>query len=406
MLKRLSLLLLFSGLILCLAPLLQAQFTLPPVNISNSALDSKFPKIYHREGSTTELVIWVETDGTNDYLYFAKSTDGALTWSTPVQLTFQGQILTRTSDQADYYALSLAVDDHPYVYVVIQWRDNASDDFDIWYIRSDDLGDTWDVSRWVALTESDSDSRFPDVAAWREHVHVVYQDSWPGNEEIMYKRLNGYGVGGVERTRRLTFSSGESSYPRIAVSNGGYCVSVVYEDDTSGQFNIYYKHIDDYGAGPYQTKQLTFGTDWNGLPDIATSAGSSNDRYVYIVYQAYWPGNREIIYKRLDNFGYGTFNTYTGRLTYSPTESRSNSISFSPTYSHVHISYHDDWPGNNDIMYRILWNFGGAGFSAGRVSWGTGDSSNSTVAASGASDYVVWSDNTSGNYEIYVNKRL
>jgi hypothetical protein len=55
-------------------------------------------------------------------------------------------------------------------------------------------------------------------------------------------------------------------------------------------------------------------------------------------------------------------------------------------------------------MYRKLTNLGGAGFTGQRVSWGAGDSSHSTIAASGNSAYIVWSDNTSGNYEIYVKK--
>ena len=403
MLKKLSWLLVFAGLTLWLAPLGHAQFTNPSVNISNSAMDSKFPKICHLAGGSTELVVWVETDGTTDYLYFAKSTNGAVTWSTPFQLSTNGQILEHSEDIGDYCAFNMEVAD-PYVHIVIQWRDNSSDDWDIWYLRSVDLGDTWDL--WVALTNNTYESQFPDVATAGDYVHVTYQDDWPGNREIMYKRITNYGGGAVDQTRRLTFSSGNSYYPKIAVRESGYCVSVVYEDDTSGYYNVYYKHVDNYGAGSYETKQLTFGStvgDWNGLPDIAVGTGSY-DAYVYIVYQAFWPGNREVMYKRLDNYGFGAFNTYTARLTYSTTVSTSNAIDWDTIYDYVHISYQDSWPGNNDIMYRKLSGGGGAGFTGQRVSWGTGDSSSATVGASGAWAYVAWADDSSGNYEIYVKK--
>jgi hypothetical protein len=52
-------------------------------------------------------------------------------------------------------------------------------------------------------------------------------------------------------------------------------------------------------------------------------------------------------------------------------------------------------------MYRKLALLGGGGFTGQRVSWGSGDSINGDVASSGAWAHVVWSDDTSGNYEIY-----
>jgi hypothetical protein len=55
-------------------------------------------------------------------------------------------------------------------------------------------------------------------------------------------------------------------------------------------------------------------------------------------------------------------------------------------------------------MTKKLSSYGGGGFTGQRVSWGTGDSSHSTTAASNASAFVVWSDNSSGNYEILVKK--
>lgn len=404
MLKKLAWLLLFAGLALWLAPLGYAQFTTPSVNISNSAMDSKFPKICHIAGAATELAAWIETDGSTDEIYFSKSTDGAVTWSTPVQLSFTGQILGHSDELADYCAFNMEVAD-PYVHMVMQWRSSGSDDWEIWYNRSDDLGETWDG--WVQLTSNTYASMYPDVATAGEYVHIAYQDDWPGNMEIMYKRIPNYGSATVDQTRRLTFSSTNSYFPKIAVREEGYCVSVVYEDNSSGPYNIFYKHIDDYGAGPYQTKQLTFGTDafvdWNGLPDIAVGTGSY-DAYVYIVYQASWPGNREVMYKRLSNYGYDGFTTYTARLTYSTTESYSNAIDWDILYDYVHICYHDPWPGNNDVMFRKFDSGGGGSFTSQRVSWGTGDSSSATVGASGAWAYVAWADDTSGNYEIYVKK--
>jgi len=400
--KRLPPLVFFLGLLASLASLAQADFTAPAVNISKSALQSKYPKIAAIEGTALVFAVWVETNGTNDYLYFSKSTDSAATWSTPFQLSVNGQILTQ-DDLYDDYAFSLCVSD-PYVHIVIQWRANPSEDYDIYYIRSTDLGDTWDFFSWNALTVNDADSMYPDVAAYGQYVHVAYQDYWPGNFDIMYKRIPNYGDAGPDLTRRLTFSASDSWWPRIAVSNGGYFVSVVYQDVYSDRFNIFFKSIGDYGAGSYATYQLTYTTTgWNGRPDIVTGIGSlSYEQYVHIVYETDYPGNFDIMYKRLSNYGSNPVEILTNRLSYSTTESRSASISYDTGYNYMHVSYHDNWPGNNDVMYRKMSGPSGGAYSGQRVSWGSGDSAHATNAASGAWAYVAWSDNTSGNYEIYV----
>jgi len=385
-------------LFLALAPQARTEFTAPAKNLSNSALDSLFPKIVQIPAKPDIFAIWVDTDGTTDFLYFVKSTDWGKTWTAPAGLSGSGQI--RDPWYGNYinsYAISLAVDD-PYIYIAMQWRPSASEDFEILYRRSTDLGETWEP--WVQLTDTATDSRFPDVAARAGFVHVTYSDAWAGNEEIMYKRMGGNGGYPVSLTSRLTFSAGMSFFPKIALSKSGDTVHIVYEDDSSGQFNIFYKRIETYGAGSYSTQQLTSGSFFNGNPDITTSTGT-DDQYVYIVYETEWPGNREIMYKRLNNYGAAGFSTYTARLSYSSTESRNPAIAFDGAYNTVHVTYADNWPGNFDVMYRYLSGSGAGGYSSWRVSYGTGESINPAVDCSGIWALVVWADKTSGNFEIY-----
>jgi hypothetical protein len=51
---------------------------------------------------------------------------------------------------------------------------------------------------------------------------------------------------------------------------------------------------------------------------------------------------------------------------------RAGSVDFDDANNIVNISYSDTWPGNYDVMHRKLSNFGGAGFTSQRVSWGDG----------------------------------
>jgi hypothetical protein len=380
----------------------QVGFTGASKNISKSpTMSSRYPKVVTDQVTDSVFAIWVETSGDYDALYFSKSTNGGKTWTTPLALSnLDGQILGRVNDLVDNYAISLDVE-NPYIHVVMQKRTSVSDDFEIFYKRSTNLGGSWGA--WVQLTVNTAESMRPDVAARSGYVHITYQDNWPGQNEIMYKRILNNGGGAIDQTRRLTFASGESCFPRVAVSEDGSAVHIVYQDNGTGQHQVFYKRITTSGSGAYTSRQLTFGVFYSGLPDITTSTGQ-DDQYVYIIYQALWPGNREIMYKRLGNYGNIGGSVYTARLTYSTTESRSGAIFFDPCSNSVNVAYHDNWSGNYDVMYRNLANYGGAGFTGKRVSWGTGDSSHATLSGSSGLIYVIWSDNTSGNYEVLLKK--
>jgi hypothetical protein len=400
--KKFCFLFIALGLIFLPGTQARADFTGASKNLSNSALASKCPKVVQVPGTQTIFAVWVETDGDNDQLMLSRSIDDGVTWTTRAPVISGAQILNRVDpveEIANKFTFSFVVDG-PYIHIVFQVRDGAADDYEICYVRLSDLGNNINFLRY--LTDNSTNARFPDVAVNGEYVHVTYQDSWPGNEDIFYKRITNYGGGTMDLTRRLTFSTSDSWAPRIAVSQNGQHVNIVYQDGlTLDAFNIFLKHIGNYGSGTFQSYQLTFGsgTDYNGLPDIAAGSGDYA-QYVYIVYQANWPGNFDIMYKRLSNYGLGPFTTYTARLSYSVTDSEVPTIDFDTVYGNVHVAYHDSWPGNIDVMYKGFDDGGGAGFFTQRVSWGSGDSVYPSVAASGSWADIVWSDNSSGNYEV------
>jgi hypothetical protein len=398
-----------SFFVLCFAAPAQADFKAASKNISNSAADSLFPKIVSLPGTSYVFVIWIEVSGVDDLLYFSRSTDDGATWSTPYQLTPSGQIRSHSAFPDndylyDFFNLSLAVQD-PLIHMVYQWRPNSTSPFRVVYARSTDLGETPLNWSFTTLTSVTANCIHPDIAVRGEYVHIAYNSDWPGNECVMYKRIAGSGAGAVDQTRRLTFSTTGAYFPRIAVSAAGDIVSIVYEDDVSGAYNILYKNISSSGAGAYTTAQLTFSASGNDFPDITTSAGTApEDQYVYIVYMSRsWPVS-EMMYKRLDNYGQPGFSVTTARLTYSSEASWFGSVDFDDANNTIDISYCDYWTGNNDVMSKKFTNFGGGGFTSQRVSWGTGDSTHPAIAAIDSGACIAWSDDTSGNYEILVKK--
>jgi hypothetical protein len=63
-------------------------------------------------------------------------------------------------------------------------------------------------------------------------------DRTPGNYEIFYKRSTNQG--GTWKTKRLTYNSGDSYDPGVAVYTYNN-IHIVWEDDTPGNDEIYYR---------------------------------------------------------------------------------------------------------------------------------------------------------------------
>ena len=383
----------FIVLLLFLAEPLSSDFFSPAKNLSNDDDRFSFAKdIDVIPGTGNVFVIWADLnlELERERVIFCKSTDGGASWSPKVRLNCADPWWWEHSPYWEVGGAAMAVDD-PYIHIVMSFRKDWLDDFEVFYRRSVDLGETWEP--WIRLTNNSTPSWFPDVAAAGGYVHVVYVDDWPGNNEIMYQRITGNGAGPVDQIRRLTYSSGNSGYPALAVSKNGLVVNVVYEDDTSGTTQIFYKRITDSGTGALETRRLTFGSNNKYGPSVVTSSGE-DDQYVFLAYTEDWQGNDEIMYKRLDQYGAAGGTVITARLTYSLTASNSPAVAFDGSTNAAYVIYEDTLSDNTDIFYKKLDTFGGAGFTTGRVSYGAGYSYRPRVAAGGGWAYVIWQEDS------------
>jgi hypothetical protein len=374
-----------------------ADFSKPSKNLSNDEWGwETAADIAVIPGTDKVFAIWtrLDSDLERERVKFSKSTDGGVTWSSPIGLNCTNAWWWDNPNYWEMYGAALAVDD-PYIHVVMSFSKTLTMEYEIYYRRSVDLGETWEP--WVQLSNSSAPSVSPDVVAGGGYVHIVYVAGWPGNWEIMYKRIADNGAGPTDQTRRLTFSSGNSWSPALALSSNGLVVNIVYEDDTSGTSQILYKRLLNSGAGALETRSLTFGSNDKYAPGIVTSSGA-DDQYVFVVYlETLDPGSYQFqtIYKRLDQFGAAGGNVITARLTSLPTTATSLEIAFDGSTNTVAVICTASLPYENDaVFYKKLADYGGNGFITERVSYGAGRTSYPRVAAADGWAYVIWSDDT------------
>ena len=220
---------------------------------------------------------------------------------------------------------------------------------------------------------------------------MVWHDNTPGNFDILYKKSTDGGASFTEPTKNLSINSGGSFIPAIAVS--GNSVHVAWQDDTPGNDDILYRRSTDSGATfPNIIKNLSSNSGFSEQPAIAVSGNN-----IHVVWRDSTPGNFDILYRRsLD--GGSTFPNIINNLSNNAGASISPAIAVSG--NNVHAAWGDTTPGTSDALYRRSID-GGASFTdpIKNLSSNTGLSARPTMALSGNNVYVVWDDDTLGNFE-------
>ncbi len=275
-------------------------------------------------------VVWCDDREVSFYpeLYYKRSTDNGLSWSTDLQLT---------SNPSDPGLPSMAVKNND-VHVV--WHDLRDGNWEIYYKRSNDNGITWQPD--LRLTDNTSISQWASISASGDYpdekLYVTWQDERDGKREVYFKKSTDAGTTWSEDIR-LTSSTGDSENPVISVQ--GDSVVIVWTDNRNGTGNgeIYFKSSVDAGITWSEDIRVTNTPVNSSMQKVILSSG-----IVHISWNEVW----EIYYIRSTDFG-ETWEPET-RITNNPAESKNSFLSVSNTA--VHLLWQDRMSGNDDIYYK------------------------------------------------------
>ena len=169
-------------------------------------------------------VAWVDNRDGNKEIYYLRSTNGGVSWSTETRMTNNAAVSTSPSITAVAS------------YVHLVWIDERDGNKEVYYQRSLNGGSSWATA--VRLTNNSADAWTPRVSSSGALVHIVWDDTRYNNEEIFYKLSTNYGQTWGTDTR-LTFYSDVSANP--SVTTIGAFLHIVWCDKRDGNFEIYYK---------------------------------------------------------------------------------------------------------------------------------------------------------------------
>lgn len=266
------------------------------------------------------------------------------------------------------------------------WQDTRDGNTEIFYKRSTNEGVNWEAD--VQLTNQPTSKALPTISATGSSVHIVWQENRTGDVEIYYKRSTDNGIT-WESDVRLTNNSGVSQDPIIRAE--GTSVNVIWRDTRSGTYEMFYKRSIDGGNTWSSDTMLTAHS--TGLASLNSLAIYGSNLHIA------WSDTRhnddyEIFYKRSTNGGisWGEDTRLTNELRIS------ESPSVTCNSSGVHIAWIDlrDSNINAEVYYKRSTDNGN--------SWGADTrltvyayAGNPSILLSGSIVHVIWGVLPSGS---------
>ncbi len=283
--------------------------------------------------------------------------------------------------------------------VHVVWENNNASAREIRYLRSVDGGDTWLPERMIS-SDDGNNSQAPKIAVSEDgmDVHVVWVDSrhadesFPPNLELYYNRSHDRGLT-WEGEMRLTEADYESTGPNIAVV--GSSVHVVWMDERAGKWDIYYRHSLDRGATWDGEVIISDSPNHEGPADVATSGET-----IHVVWDRTVSGE-DLILHRMSTDNGGTWSE-SQVLTTSPVRAVRPRIVTNG--DEVHMVWFDGRDGGNEIYYKNyvseVW-----GADTRLTYTDNSESLSPNIAIDNDKIHVVWHDDRDGDLpEIYYKR--
>jgi hypothetical protein len=166
-------------------------------------------------------------------ILFRRSTNEGATFGPPVNVS---------ENPGPSVSPEIAVE-HDHVYVT--WMDSTPGNFDIFFRKSDDRGRSFEPG--LNLSNNPGESFDQRISAEDDFVRVVWQDatgadSFPFATEVLYRASDDEGDSdSFTPTVNLSDNPGSSEAPQLATCEDGERVHFVWQDNTPGQFDIFYR---------------------------------------------------------------------------------------------------------------------------------------------------------------------
>ena len=360
-------------------------------NLSNNDGRSDEPQI--AAVGVNVYVVWRDNSSGKDQIYFKRSSDTGNSFNTTENLS--------NSNGSSTDPQITATGNNAYII----WSDTTTGNGDIYFKSSTDNGTSFSFPKNLS-TNLDGPALFPQVEAMGNNVYVVWQDETPDKGRIRFRASNDNG-NDFSITRVLSQENEvNANSPQLSVSERA--IYVVWEDNSrsgnnsSKNFDLLFRVGTDGGSAFTNTKILTKNPGDSFDPRTATTGEN-----MYAVWEDNTAGddtslNWEV---RFRGVLYNGENTTDTKILSESIGEVADFPQIAASESNLYVVWSDLFIRTYPGMFEIFFTFSkdeGRNFSqAVNLSSNQGSSVLPRIAASEDHAYIVWSDTTTGNGDIY-----
>lgn len=296
-------------------------------------------------------IIWRD-NRTGDYqIYYKRSIDNGETWGNDI-------LLTDNLKSRNPHFVAYGNNIH------FIWTISYSVfDSDIYYKRSLNNGETW--SNDVKLTDTpSSESDYPRLAVYKDNIHVIWTDDrdsiiFPYLPDIYYKRStdNGETWGSDTRLTYIGSEGGNIFHPRIAVNKDNIHIFWYAEISSNLDDDIYYKKSTDNGVNWDNKVCLVDTISWSYFPEVAL-----NGNNIHLIWSDVREGSWDIYYKNnlnekpvVDTFDFSEDYVYSGEeIMFYINGSDDNDYEYDLT-PFIEYKHSADSTWDNSCLSEMIW---------------------------------------------------
>jgi hypothetical protein len=250
------------------------------------------------------------------------------------------------------------------------------------------------------VSNNNRTSADPQIDISGNNTYVVWSDDSPGNPDIFFTKSTDGGNTFSDKPINLSNNSGLSSNPVLSVRGSNVCV--VWHDDTYKSFDIFFATSADGGNTFSKPIKLTQSAN-NIIVDSEFPSIASFENNVYLVWQENSTGFFDVLLKKSTDGG----NTFSDKPINLSNNSGNSAYPKIALYGNTsYVVWEDNSTGNFDILLKKSTD-GGNTFSDKPInlSKNKGNSSDPKVFSDEKNDiFVVWDDDSPGNADIFFTK--
>ncbi len=246
----------------------------------------------------------------------------------------------------------------------------------------------------TSISSVSGDSELPSLLVSSDGIFTIWTETESGKSDVLFSKSTDGGYTFDNPVNLSSTTMGQSSYPQFV--EGDNHVYVVWQSALSGTSNILMTRSLDGGISFEKPIQLSDGSQLSAFPQVALSGNNVYSSWI----EKSIDNSTNIIFAKSADQG----NSFGTPLHVTHNMGNSGIPKLSADGNNVYLLWEDNSRGDYEIFLSKSSDSGASFHVPLDMSTTDGQSGTPEVITSGNNVYAVWMDNTSGNYDIFFAK--